>query len=268
MARAAAVLADSIDDVGGSGGDAATLATPTPTPVALEDLEPVLDNVLSLWEAEGTLAKRYIKDLRRELAERLRVPEDTFRVEPLRTQVWSMLAGKLKALDSDQPWAAAGSDAFAAGSGDRVPLRVQARAVIHTISPNIPILLAGSASSRKSSLCERTTDFLKGGDITADCYLTDATLAGIRTCIVNHNRCSATSDELVNTFATPWSDQGSGVHYLSRAKLNTYSQCATPSCKNVGVSCGFLRRQTKLRLSVRLFRKRRVLCCVAARLGN
>ena len=56
-------------------------------------------------------------------------------------------------------------------------------------------------------------------------FLVDATLKGIRTCLMNHGRCSVTSDELVNTYHTPWSEVGTGVNYLSRAKLNTFLNC-------------------------------------------
>lgn len=56
-------------------------------------------------------------------------------------------------------------------------------------------------------------------------FLVEATLKGIRDGITSYNRVSATSDELVNTLATPWSDASNGINYLSRAKLNTYSQC-------------------------------------------
>ena len=58
--------------------------------------------------------------------------------------------------------------------------------------------------------------------------MVESSAKGIRTCILTHNRCSATSDEIVNTFPTPWGDQkqsGVHAHLLCRSKLNTYTQC-------------------------------------------
>ncbi|CAK0801151.1 unnamed protein product, partial [Prorocentrum cordatum] len=47
---------------------------------------------------------------------------------------------------------------------------------------------------------------------------------GIRKQLEEHGRCGISSDEAANTFQTPFSDVESGVHYLSCAKLNTWTQ--------------------------------------------
>ena len=112
----------------------------------------------------------------------------------------------------------------------RTRLAVQSSA-IHAVSPNIPIVIGASSSARKSSLLKFTTDLL----VTEDCpcdgiasrsvFLVDATLRGIRNALVSFSRCSVSSDEIVNTYHTPWSETSTGVNYLSRSKLNTYLNC-------------------------------------------
>ena len=53
----------------------------------------------------------------------------------------------------------------------------------------------------------------------------DATMKGIRQAILNNNRASVSTDELVNTYQTPWSEQASGINYLGRSKMNTFLSC-------------------------------------------
>ena len=119
-------------------------------------------------------------------------------------------------------------------AGSDAPLLVVARPVVHSISAPVSVILSGSASSQKSFLCEFTTDFLQHSRHAPTCiadgsaFLVESSAKGIRTCILNHGRCSATSDEIVNTFPTPWGDQkqsGVHAHLLCRSKLNTYTQC-------------------------------------------
>ena len=101
---------------------------------------------------------------------------------------------------------------------------------LHTVSPNIPIVIGASSSARKSSLIKFTTDLLVAGSpcdgfATRNIFLVDATLKGIRNSLANYMRASVTSDEIVNTYSTPWSEPGTGVNYLSRSKLNTFLNC-------------------------------------------
>ena len=53
-------------------------------------------------------------------------------------------------------------------------------------------------------------------------FLTDGTLRGIRNAIMAHNRCAIVSDECSNTYKTPWSERGKGIHYLQRSKVCTF----------------------------------------------
>ena len=57
--------------------------------------------------------------------------------------------------------------------------------------------------------------------------MVEASTKGIRTNILNNDRCSATSDEIVNSFVTPWGEQkqaGATINHYCRNKLNTYTQ--------------------------------------------
>ena len=113
-------------------------------------------------------------------------------------------------------------------------LQVIARPVVHSISAPVSAILAGSASLQKSFLCKFSTDFLHISRSAPSCiadgsaFFVESYAKGIRTCILNHGRCSATSDEIVNTFPIPWGDQtqsGVHAHLLCRSKLNTCTQC-------------------------------------------
>ena len=57
-----------------------------------------------------------------------------------------------------------------------------------------------------------------------DSFLVEATLKGCRTSILNNGAFAACSDEASNTLQTPWSDACAGINFLSRSKLNTFSQ--------------------------------------------
>jgi len=103
---------------------------------------------------------------------------------------------------------------------------------LHQVSPNIPTIIAAASSARKSSLCKFTTDLLVTQDTPIDAikdrsvFTVDATLRGIRNSLQNYGRCSVCSDEIVNTYRTPWSENGgTGVNFLSRSKMNTYLSC-------------------------------------------
>lgn len=80
---------------------------------------------------------------------------------------------------------AAPSLAAPAASSDG-PSAEPERRLMHSISPNLPVLLAGSASSRKSSLCERMRMFLVESPEAPPriqerrVHLTEATVKGIR----------------------------------------------------------------------------------------
>lgn len=54
-------------------------------------------------------------------------------------------------------------------------------------------------------------------------------MKGIRTAIKKFERAAASCDELANMMPTPWSDLNNGVHYLSRSKMNTFTQCEPDS---------------------------------------
>ena len=74
----------------------------------------------------------------------------------------------------------------------------------HSVSPNIPVFIAAMSSARKSSLIHYTNQTLLAGNphappcfLCKDIYFNDATLKGIRNCLVKHSRCSLSSDEAV-----------------------------------------------------------------------
>ena len=111
------------------------------------------------------------------------------------------------------------------------PPSIAASAFRHSITPNIAFFMAGAASSRKSSLWKRAVQYMtdaagappviSGRKI----FNVESTPKGIRVALLNYSRCTTISDEIVNTFPTPWSDKASTTHYLSRSKANTYTQC-------------------------------------------
>ena len=101
----------------------------------------------------------------------------------------------------------------------------------HGRSPNIPCLHGMDPSARKSSSKEYCTstllaleeapEFIRDGLATG----TDGTVRGHRTSIVSYQRSGVVSDEVSNTYETPYSEQGKGIHYLGRSKLATYVNC-------------------------------------------
>ena len=101
----------------------------------------------------------------------------------------------------------------------------------HGRSPNIPCFHGMDPSARKSSLkeycsstllnVEEAPEFIRDGLATS----TDGTVRGHRTSIVSYQRSGVVSDEVSNTYETPYSEQGRGIHYLGRSKLATYVNC-------------------------------------------
>ncbi|CAK0831905.1 unnamed protein product, partial [Prorocentrum cordatum] len=101
---------------------------------------------------------------------------------------------------------------------------------VHCISPNKAVICGGSPSSRKSRSCDLSNDFITKSayappDLAAGAaYLAEATLRGIRTCLLKTHRASMTTDELMNAMVTPWSDGKDQSHCAPRSKLCTYTQ--------------------------------------------
>ena len=101
----------------------------------------------------------------------------------------------------------------------------------HGRSPNIPCFHGMDPSARKSSLKEYCTstllaveeapEFIRDGIATS----TDGTVRGHRTSIVSYQRSGVVSDEVSNTYETPYSKQRKGIHYLGQSKLATYVNC-------------------------------------------
>ena len=116
-----------------------------------------------------------------------------------------------------------------------VPEQVQVREVslVHSIAPAIAVLLHGSASTKKSFTCDLTTDFMTKSPhaptsiADGDAFMVEASCKGIRVGILTNDRVSATTDEVVNTFPTPWGDHQQAkahVNHLPRSKCNTWTQ--------------------------------------------
>ena len=94
--------------------------------------------------------------------------------------------------------------------------------------------MGGDPSSRKSSKkefaarlldCDECPEELRNGL----CTCADGTIKGVRTGIENYNRSGVESDEVSNTYETPFSEQGKGIHYLGRSKMATYVNCEKDS---------------------------------------
>lgn len=88
--------------------------------------------------------------------------------------------------------------------------------------------LAGrSASSRKSSLWDFTQKLIRKAapEWISQVFLTESSLKGARTATKKKSRVAASCDELANMMSTPFSDINNGIHFLSRAKMCTFSQC-------------------------------------------
>ena len=104
----------------------------------------------------------------------------------------------------------------------------------HARSPNIPHFMGGDPSSRKSSKKEFAARLLDCGECPDElrngwCTCADGTIKGVRTGIENYNRSGVESDEVSNTYETPFSEQGKGIHYLGRSKMATYVNCEKDS---------------------------------------
>ena len=101
---------------------------------------------------------------------------------------------------------------------------------LHCISPNIAVMIAAASSARKSSLIRFTTDLILSdtspcegmNPTTREIMVNDATLKGLRQALLKYRRCSVTTDEIVNSYYTTWSENAQGVHYFSRTKMCTY----------------------------------------------
>lgn len=69
----------------------------------------------------------------------------------------------------------------------------------------------------------------------------EATVKGVRSAIVNTGAVAVISDELSNTLQTPWSDTAQGFAFLSKSKLNTWSQCEADAKitgqERIGLTC-------------------------------
>ena len=112
-------------------------------------------------------------------------------------------------------------------------LEVSEVSLVHSVSPAIAVLLHGSASTKKSFTCELTTDFMTKSPHAPTCiadgdaFMVEASSKGIRVGILHNDRVPATTDEVVNTFPTPWGDHQQAhahVNHLPRSKCNTWTQ--------------------------------------------
>ena len=87
---------------------------------------------------------------------------------------------------------------------------------------NVPCFAGLAASDRKSSLKTwLTVDLLDAEDMPENiklgkCVCTDGTLKGFRNAIEHHGRTGIVSDEISNTYETPFSEKQSGIHYAGK----------------------------------------------------
>ena len=99
----------------------------------------------------------------------------------------------------------------------------------HYIGVNQATVIGSDSSSKKSNLIATSNEWLQPDDApeefrTMALVVTDATTKGIRKIIKAHGRCIVSSDEAANTFEVDESDREAGLHFLSKAKLNTWTQ--------------------------------------------
>ena len=101
---------------------------------------------------------------------------------------------------------------------------------LHSIPPSKAVMLGGSASSRKSRASDLCNDFItKSAYAPVElkdqrAYMAEATLRGLRNCILQTHRAAFTTDEIMNALSTPWSDCQSVAHFIPKSKLCTYTQ--------------------------------------------
>ena len=102
----------------------------------------------------------------------------------------------------------------------------------HTVTTNVPILIAATRSARTSSLISYSTNLMMSDNSPCEglgngrgVIQQVATMQGIEKAIVAHRRASVTSDCLVNTYQTPWSEPASGFTYMDPSTMNTCLDC-------------------------------------------
>ena len=106
-------------------------------------------------------------------------------------------------------------------------MEVREVSLVHSISPAIAVLLHGSASTKKSFTCDLTTAFMTKSPHAPTCiadgdaFMVEASSKGIRVGILHNDRVSATTDEVVNTFPTPWGDHHQARAHVNHLPLNT-----------------------------------------------
>ena len=99
----------------------------------------------------------------------------------------------------------------------------------HCIGTNQSTLIGSDSSSKKSNLSETSNIHLKSEAALDEfknmaVFLTDATTRATRDVLKEKVRCLVSSDEGANTFQVEESDLDSGIHFLSKAKCNTWTQ--------------------------------------------
>lgn len=113
----------------------------------------------------------------------------------------------------------------------------------HTITPNVATMIGAPSSAKKSSLVAQSDRWMTDAPQATEefkrrlIFVTDATTKGIRAQLLNTRRTLASSDEATNTMETPWSDKDAGLHFLSKPKLNTWTQA---ECDNNATGHGHI----------------------------
>jgi hypothetical protein len=191
------------------------------------DLEAALDAALGEVDLHGGANRR---DVKRAAERMLGLPEgDLDQHDAYIAAHIDATLSERAAIDSDE-LPAPDREMLRAGVSNEPP-SVMASVLRHTITPNIAFFMAGAASSRKSSLWKRAVQYMTDAAGAPDfmtkrqIFNVESTPKGIRVALFNFKRCTTISDEIVNTFPTPWSDKATTTHFLSRAKANTYTQC-------------------------------------------
>ena len=101
----------------------------------------------------------------------------------------------------------------------------------HYITTNQACLIGSASSSRKSDMASTTNQWMQrfpaapAHVASSECFMNEATTKGIRACLREFQEAAVTSDEATNTIKTPWTDEEANLNLMSRAKLNTFTQC-------------------------------------------
>ena len=219
-------------------GDASLPASQLPAGVT-EAIDEVLETV--------DPAAIKIGEIRRLVADKLGQSTGSLESEAQRNEFKKLLQTQLQAREAvnaalnaageatvtaaaERPWSAVVVVSQHEPSHDTLVTAVHS---VHTISAPISVMCMGSPSSHKSWVSDVSKSMMTKSKNAPPAiaegrvFMVESSAKGIRVCIFSEDRVSAHTDEVVNSFPTPWSEHkqaGTQSHMLCRSKLCTYTQ--------------------------------------------